>query len=700
MLQHARVRNCEPVRLVLVLACVAAMTAVAYADGSGSGSAEETGSGSETGPGSATEAAPEPLLDVSGRVIDALGVPVIGAAVSIDGVTTAAPAKTDRRGRFRLTNVPQNANLIVQKDGFATGLAIASATELDDVVLLSEKQASETIEIHGEGPPSAAGAAKLDRGEIERMPGTGNDLVRTLSAMPGVVNSQLPLGYAGVVIRGSSPQDSKILIDDFEVPLLYHDIGFRSIVPTEAIDKLDYIPGGFDVAYGRASSGIVSLTTRPGGDKDTEQAEVSVIDGGAIVQGTSGNTRYMFALRRSLIDFILPEIIPASVDLSLTTVPRYYDGQLRVDYRLNPRWDLRLSSIGSDDLLALFGDKAQNADKRFYNRTRFVRTTATAHYHDGPWNATLALSGIAQEFVFDIGALQHIDVEQPSVTARSEVSHLSHEWAGLHDVLWRVGAEAAIGRASLDLALPQEVREGQPMGNFNPKDTADTFDGDIWTPDFAAWTAVQANLDPAVKVTTGLRVDEFARVHDTAIQPRGELSIKLAPAYTARLSAGAYVRPPEYQSELLDTHIKTEHATQTIAGVAYEPREGMRLQTSLYYTDRIDLITYGSDGKTLGERRPRHDVRRRGARHAALGAVVRLAVVLVLALDARRSARRHGAPVRLRPAAQPERRAQPPLAEVAARRPVPALQRAAATRRSSARCSRATRTRTSRSTVR
>nr|HEX4318309.1 TonB-dependent receptor [Kofleriaceae bacterium] len=576
------------------------------ADGSGSdaGSASaigpvDAGSG-DSGSGSGSDVVvPVTLLDCAGRIIDALGVPVIGADVSVDGHPEVAASKTDRRGRFHLLHVPQGSSVVVQKAGYQTGLAIASATELDDTVLLSEKQASETIEVHSEGPPAAAGAAKLDRSEIERMPGTGNDLVRTLSAMPGVVNSELPLGYSGVVIRGSSPQDSKILIDDFEVPVLYHDIGFRSIVPTEAIDKLDYIPGGFDVAYGRASSGIVSLTTRPGSDKTTEQAEVSVIDGGVIAQGTDGDLKYMVAFRRSLIDLILPEIIPASADISLTTVPRYYDGQLRVDYKLNPRWDLKLSSIGSDDLLEIFADKAQNADKRFYNRTRFDRTTATARYHDGPWVATMALSAIAQEFVFDIGALQHIDVQQPSVTARGEVSYLAREWSGLHDVLWRAGAEAAIGRASLDLALPQEVREGQPMGNFNPKDTTETFIGNIWTPDFAAWTSVAANLDPQIKATVGLRVDEFERVHDLAIEPRSELAYKFLPQWTARLSAGEYVRPPEYQSELLDTGVKGEHATQSIAGVAYEPKEGIRFQGSLYYTDRFDLITYAADGKTL-----------------------------------------------------------------------------------------------------
>ena len=61
------------------------------------------------------------------------------------------------------------------------------------------------------------------------MPGTGGDIVRALTVMPGVVNLQIPLGYSGVVIRGCSPQDSKVLVDDFEIPVLFHNIGFRAI---------------------------------------------------------------------------------------------------------------------------------------------------------------------------------------------------------------------------------------------------------------------------------------------------------------------------------------------------------------------------------------------------------------------------------------------------------------------------------------
>jgi hypothetical protein len=536
-----------------------------------------------------------PTVSVTGRVIDAFGKPVAGAVITVEG--SAETATTAKDGTFRIS-ARIGSSLVVEHGGFDAGLASVSAAQLDDVVMLRAGSTNETIEVSGEAPAAAPGAAALDRTELQRLPGTGNDIVRALTAMPGVVNFQLPLGYSGVVIRGSSPQDSKVLVDDFEIPVLFHNIGFRALVPAEAVQSLDYIPGGFDVHYGRASSGIVSLETRPGSDQRTTQGEVSLIDGGVLAQGTIGaKTRYMIGFRRSTIDLVLPSLIPASADLSLTTVPSYYDGQIRIDHTLSDKWRLYLSTIGTNDVFELYATKDEDAkSKRFYNNTRFLRMTAGAQYHDGPWSAKLALSGIAQEFIFEAGLYQRIRVQQPNVTPRVEITRTAETFGGLSKLEWRIGGEASVGRSTIDIALPREQREGEPMGPMDPKDTSTTFQGSFWVPDFAGWTALTANLDPRIRATIGLRTDVFARINEANLEPRAELQVKLPGSLTARLSAGAYRRPPEFQSENLVTNVGSEHSAQTIAGLQYEPREGIRVQTSAYYTDRSHLIEHNEDG--------------------------------------------------------------------------------------------------------
>jgi hypothetical protein len=523
-----------------------------------------------------------------GRVVDSLGAPVRNATVSC-GETTAT---TNAKGVYTIA-CAANADLVVLADGYGAGLGTA-ADRVSDIVLISEAQASETIEISGEAPVAAPGAARVTREQVQRIPGTGNDIMRSLQAMPGVASYPLPLGASGVVIRGSSPQDSKVLVDDFEVPSLYHSIGFKSIVPAEAIDTLEYLPGGFDVAHGRAASGIVNLTTRAGGDT-AQQAELSGNDASLLAQGTQGRTRYMVAVRRSVIDFLLPALLPDNLDLALTTVPRFYDEQFRIDHALSEKWTLRVSSIGSDDALELYASRDKNADKRFLDRTRFLRLTTAARYHDGPWTANLALSGIAHEHVMERGVAQHYNVQSPTGTARAEVMRTASEWAGLTDVAWRAGGEAQIARHRLDIAMGQESREGSPTVD-DPMDTSTRFSGTVMSPSLAAWSALSANLDERVRVTAGMRADSWRRNHDSAIQPRGELAFKATKLATVRLAAGVYTRPPEHQTELLDDSLKAEHSTQVIGSIQLDPAEGVRIQTSLYYSDRTQLIA--RDGMT------------------------------------------------------------------------------------------------------
>jgi TonB-dependent Receptor Plug Domain len=561
-------------------------------------------------PTPATDPSPAPPasdeLEVTGRVVNAFGRPLAGATVRLE----AAPQRrttSDVKGTFKL-RAPLGATLIIEASGFEVGLAAVTGATVDEIVLLAPQE--ETIEIHGDAPPPAPGAAVLDRAELQRVPGAGSDIVKALTAMPGVVNLQVPLGYSGVTIRGSSPQDSKVFVDGFEIPVLFHDIGFRANLPAESIASLDYIPGGFDVAYGRASSGIVSVATRGGADQGSAQAEISALDGGVLAQGPIGeDTRYMIALRRSTIDFVLPAFVPDDAEFSFVTVPNYWDGQLRLDHQLSSKWRASLSAIGSTDVLSLYVSRQEADSKRFSQEYGFVRVTATAKYADGPWSATLALSGMHAELSSKMGLMQHVNLATPSVTPRGELAR-SFKGKGLvRDVVVRAGAEASITRSRLDIAIPLEPRDGEPDEWEDDSEVETRFDGKFWLPNFAGWTAATASVGPRVRATMGLRVDSFGRNDEVAFQPRADVTVKLNDDWSLLASGGAFHRPPEFQSELIESkNLKSERSYQSIGGVRYEPREGIRVQASGYYYDRDKLITrrdddsLGNDGKghTLG----------------------------------------------------------------------------------------------------
>lgn len=533
-----------------------------------------------------------------GRVIDAMtGEPIAGAIVSVDGSDRMVASGAD--GSFSLGQVAPSSSLVAVADGYELGLAVVVAGWAGEIALLPEGTSSEVIEITGEAPRAVPGATILARDEVSRLPGTGNDLIASLDVLPGVTSPLAAAGFNGVVIRGSAPEDSKILIDGFEVPLLYH-IGLRSILPSESIASLEYLPGGFDVAYGQATSGIVAVSTR-GGQRDLGgQAEVSVIDSGVLAHGPAGDGTFLVAVRRSTIDLFLPAVIPDDAEFSLVTVPRYYDMQARYDVNLGSRWKLALSAIGTDDAVEAFADDEPDPDERFSFRTRFLRLIGDARWHRDHWSANIAGSMLAEGVGFEIGRDLFLQSDRLAGTLRGEVAWSKSAVRGLRDVTVRAGGSLDQTRYDLALALPRPPGEGEPDADNGSipggNDIEEMFDGTIDVSNLAAWTSAAAGLGPVFRLTAGVRVDGYTRSGDVAVQPRGELAAKLGPDTTARLVAGAYRRPAEYQDELLDDTLQPEESTHLILGAERSLGAGIKVQASAYLNERRKLLTRTPEG--------------------------------------------------------------------------------------------------------
>lgn len=544
-------------------------------------------------------ATPPATVAARGRIVDATSDrPLAGVKVVIDGTEISAVTAAD--GSFSIA-APVGVTLVLSLDTHEVSLVQVQSAVLGDLPLvkIGDSAGTEVIEVAGEAPIAAVGATTLDRKEITSVAGTGNDLLASVDILPGVTSSPFggPTGFNGVVIRGSSPEDSKILIDGFEVPFLYHTVGFRSILPTESIDTLEYLPGGFDVAYGRASSGIISVTTRPGDPEFGAQGELSVIDGGLLAHGSAGKGgRYLVALRRSTIDLVLPSLIPEDADINLTTVPRYWDLQARYDMPVGPRTQLAFSLLGSDDSLELFADDEEDPDQRFYARTRFIRAVTEARWRKGQYTAVAAVSGLLTQVQFEAGRSQFFDLVQTSIAARTEVVRTMSKAGGLKDVVLRLGANTNLERADISLAVGAAPDEGQPMGQPDPDDIRQRFDGIIWVPDTGAWANAAAGFGIA-RLSGGLRLDHFGRIGEVVVQPRGELTVNLPRSFKLRAAAGAYRRPPENQDEYLDKTLGPERSTQFVLGAEYGPTNGLKVQLSGYYTDRTRLLTRVDDGK-------------------------------------------------------------------------------------------------------
>nr|MBA3501340.1 TonB-dependent receptor plug domain-containing protein [Deltaproteobacteria bacterium] len=329
--------------------------------------------------------------DIRGRVVDAVTrEPVEGATVYADG----DPVTTDAEGVFELRG--ESATVTVVGADYQPIVVALAPGEL--VIALPRARDGEVIEVVAKPPPQAPGAVTLRRDEVMRVPGARGDVLSGIKNLPGIANNgSLAPFSAGLIIRGSSPEDSRILVDGFEIPVLYHFLGVQSVLPGELIETLDYLPGSYGVRYGKASDGIVDVGSREIPRERAAFAEVSFVNAAALVQGPIGkNAGYVVSGRRSLIDAILPAVLPSdNENLSFTAYPRYYDYQAKLVW--NPkRWKLSGFVFGSDDKVDLISNGSEATDPaatgRLSNTTTFTRAIASAKYRDRTWGALFAAS--------------------------------------------------------------------------------------------------------------------------------------------------------------------------------------------------------------------------------------------------------------------------------------------------------------------
>ena len=432
------------------------------------------------------------------------------------------------------------------------------------------------------------------------MPGARGDMLQAVQSLPGIAKVDQVGPQEGLVIRGSSPADSRIFVDGFEIPILYHFGGIQSVIPSEMIDSLTYTPGGFGVEYGKASAGIIDVRTRSGSKDYSGFGEVSFINTAGLAQGPLGKKgNFTAGVRRSYIDALIPLVVSED-DLSFTTLPVYYDYQARAEYK--PSSHLTLSSFffGTDDQLELATsdvdpeDPEGEATGRFYNHTRFTYLIGSAAYQRGPVTNRLSLMAGTQLESFEIGSDRFLRLEQQKLGARNEGR------VQVTDAIALIaGGESQYHMADNQARLPRPPKEGDPSDPNFIDDPLITAAQEYTFVDAAGWGAVELAPFSWLKATGGVRTDWFGRNDALVVQPRGQVRTQVAPATALLGAVGLYTRPPDSNDETIQTtDIDPERSIQYSLGVEQKLGRGLELTTTGFYMDRSDLIVFAQGNRT------------------------------------------------------------------------------------------------------
>lgn len=574
--------------------------------------------------------APPPPPPTHGELDGALFIagadaPLAGAEVVIVGPDGKEQrVTTDGNGAFKLPELlPGKYKLKVNATGydpFESEEEVVVGEAVDVKYRIAPVSEGIEITVKGERPPREVTRRTLERREINRIPGTSGDALRSLQSLPGVAR---PPGLAGLlIVRGSSPQGTAYFVDGTEVLGIYHFGGLSSVVPTELLDQIDFYPGNFSAKYGRKDGGIVDVSlrkpdTKCNGDygKPTDKtgcyhgmAQVDLIDLRALVQGpVPGTKHWSFAAagRYSWFDKWLKPALEAGGS-SVTAAPVYSDYQVIADHDGgDSRTSVRMFGANDEfkviitDPLAqdpVFGGSLQFSQS--FIRGQVLNETKLSSKVD----LTSMLSVGHDTFHFGLGVLQ-FDLDLKPIYWREELAMKLAKGVKVN-----AGLDFQMSPFKVLVRAPRPPRPGEPdPGPFATRPLRESSDSGFgFRP---AWY-VEAELTPLdrLRVVPGVRLD-FARDSGHAdfaprLNARYDLikgvgsdgSVPFQPRTTLKGGVGVYNQPPEFQEtdEVFGTpNIDSNHSVHYSLGVEQELTRHVEVSLEGFYKDLTNQVSRG-----------------------------------------------------------------------------------------------------------
>ncbi len=207
---------------------------------------------------------------IRGLITDAeTGEPLIGVNIVVEG--TYLGASTDEDGFFVIQDVkPGEYSLEISYIGYKivkrTGVKVR-AGETVTVNLKMEPTAlalGQEIVVVGEKP-----LMELDETGTKRTISSEDITQKILEDAKAIVKTQVGIVEQDdeIHIRGSRTYEAQYMLDGISVQDPLSGTGFGLNISANAIEEVEIITGGFRAEYGQATSGIINVKTKSGGDK-------------------------------------------------------------------------------------------------------------------------------------------------------------------------------------------------------------------------------------------------------------------------------------------------------------------------------------------------------------------------------------------------------------------------------------------------
>ena len=226
---------------------------------------------------------------------------------------------------------------------------LTSGLSLKAVDILSSKESND-VSI------PETGVVRIPIKDIKSLPNLFGevDIIKAYQLTPGVQSGGE--GKSDIYVRGGSPDQNLILLDD--VPLYYisHFGGFFSIFNADAINSTKLIKGGFPARYGSRLSSVLDIRMKEGNmNKYIVNGTIGLLSSKISVEGPIVKKKLSFIVsaRRSLLPIFT--LVGSGVSYN------FYDVNAKLNYKYSKRDRFFFSYYMGDDAIKV-KEKSENTE--------------------------------------------------------------------------------------------------------------------------------------------------------------------------------------------------------------------------------------------------------------------------------------------------------------------------------------------------
>ncbi|NPD44621.1 TonB-dependent receptor [Lentimicrobium sp. S6] len=362
---------------------------------------------------------------ISGKVKDAAnGEELIGATIFIKGLKTGTV--TNEYGYFSLSLDKDDYEIeinylgfeailqkvVLDKDHYFTFELAESSSDLQEVEVTGER-------IDRNVKSNEMSNVKLQSKTIKKIPAFMGevDLVKVIQLLPGVQSTSE--GSSGFSVRGGSPDQNLILLDEATVYNASHLMGFFSVFNNDAIKDVKIYKGDIPAAHGGRLSSLLDVRMRDGNSKKISvTGGIGSVSSRLTIEGpiVKDKTTFLVSGRRTYADLFLR--LSSNEDLK-NNILNFYDLNAKVNHTFNKKNRLYLSFYMGQDKFAndfaklYFGNRTSTirwnhlfSDKLFFN---FTFTNSVYNYNLGTpegnpnafdWKSRMTDYGVRGDFTY------------------------------------------------------------------------------------------------------------------------------------------------------------------------------------------------------------------------------------------------------------------------------------------------------------